>query len=94
MTQTLPLSEVKARLSELVDRVDREHDRVVLTRRGRPTAVLVSVDDLEGLEETLAILSDPKAVEDIRKAEEEIRRGETVSLDQVRAELVARQDRR
>ena len=55
MSETLPLSVVKARLSELVDRIASEDDRIVLTRNGRPVAVLVSAHDLESLEETLAV---------------------------------------
>ena len=52
---TLPLSEIKKRLSEIVDGVEQRHDRVVLTRNGRPAAVILSPDDLESLEETLEI---------------------------------------
>ena len=59
---TLPLAEIKKRLSEIVDGVEARHDRVVLTRNGRPAAVLISPEDLESLEETLEILSDPEAV--------------------------------
>jgi prevent-host-death family protein len=47
MSETLSLSDVKARLSELVDRVQAEDDRIVVTRNGRPAAVLMSPDDLE-----------------------------------------------
>ena len=57
----LPLAEIKKRLSEIVDGVQARHDRVVLTRNGRPAAVLISPDELESLEETLEILSDPSA---------------------------------
>ena len=57
---TLPLAEIKKRLSEIVDGVEQKHDRVVLTRNGRPAAVILSPDDLESLEETLAILSNPE----------------------------------
>ena len=53
MSETLPLAEIKAHLSEIVDRVEREHDRVVLTRNGRPAAVIMSPADLEALEDTL-----------------------------------------
>src|SRR5207249_4522341 len=59
MTETLALAQVKARFSELADRVESEHDRIVVTRNGRPVVVLVSPDDLESLEETLAIVSRP-----------------------------------
>ena len=58
MTETLPLAEVKAHLSELVGRVNSQHDRVTVTVHGRPSAILLSPDDLDALEETIAILSD------------------------------------
>ena len=69
MAEQLPLADVKNRLSEVVDRVQREHDRVVITKHGRPAAVVLSVEDLESLEETLEILSDPTVLADIREAE-------------------------
>ena len=62
----LPLADVKNRLSEVVERLEREHGRVVITKRGRPAAVVLSVEDLEGLEETLAILADPSLMRRIR----------------------------
>jgi prevent-host-death family protein len=57
ITAQMPLAEVRNKLSEVVDNVEREHDRVVITRHGRPAAVVLSVDDLESLEETLEVLS-------------------------------------
>ena len=84
MTEMLPLSDVKARLSELDDRVEREDDRIVLTRNGRPAAVLVSPDDLESLEETLAVLSDPDLMARIRAGERAAAAGDAASLDDVR----------
>jgi antitoxin YefM len=70
MSETMPLSSVKAHLSELVDRVEDQHDRVVVTRNGRPAAVLISNDDLEELEETLAIMSDPALMAQIQESEQ------------------------
>jgi prevent-host-death family protein len=87
---TLPLAEIKKRLSEIVDGVETRHDRVVLTRNGRPAAVLISPDDLESLEETLEILSDPEAVRAIRKAEAEIDAGETLDANEVRTKYLKR----
>src|SRR5215471_19794023 len=58
----VPLSEAKARLSELTRRVRQQHERITLTRNGEPEAVLLSVDDLEGLEMTLEMLADTDAV--------------------------------
>lgn len=76
MTETLPLSEVKAHLSELVGRVNSQHDRVTVTVHGRPSAVLVSPDDLEALEETIAILSDSDALGQLAASDAELARGE------------------
>ena len=60
---------VRDHLSELVDRVEREHERIVITRNGRETAVLISAEDLAELEETLSVLSDGEALADIREAD-------------------------
>jgi prevent-host-death family protein len=86
----LPLAEIKKRLSEIVDGIEERHDRVVLTRHGRPAAVLVSPEELESLEETLDILSDPKALREIRKAEAAIDAGDTVDADALRAKYLTR----
>ncbi len=82
------LRNVKDRFSEFVDRVDREHDRVVITRNGRPTAVLISPDDLESLEETLELLSDQNAIRELVEAEVAVAAGDVVrGVDAVRALL-------
>lgn len=85
MDATLPLAEIKARLSEIVHGVEDRHERVTLTRNGKPAAVLIAPDDLEALEDTLEILSDPRAVAEIRKARQEISRGKGLTADQLRA---------
>jgi prevent-host-death family protein len=87
MSETLPLSSVKAHLSEIVDRVEGQHDRVVVTRNGTPAAVLVSPEDLEGLEETLAIMSDPALMAQIGESGQAIADGEAgATLAELRAE--------
>ncbi|TMK87637.1 MAG: type II toxin-antitoxin system Phd/YefM family antitoxin [Actinobacteria bacterium] len=86
----LPLAEIKKRLSEIVDGVQARHDRVVLTRNGRPAAVLISPDELESLEETLEILSDPSAMRAIRKAEKDIDAGKGLNADDLRAKYLKR----
>lgn len=87
MPETLPLATVKSRFSELVDRVARQQDRVVITRHGVPAAVLMSPDDLESLEETLDVMSDPELVAQIRESREAIARGEPgIDLDELIAE--------
>lgn len=65
MSDTLSFSEVKAHLSELADRVERQHDRILVTRNGRPLFVLLSADDLESLEESLDILENDDPMESL-----------------------------
>ncbi len=81
---TIPLVDAKARLSAVLDEVRDTHDRVVITRNGRPEAVIMSVSDLEALEETLDLLSTPGALDEIRAAEAEIACGEAVGADELR----------
>jgi prevent-host-death family protein len=90
MSETLPLAEIKAHLSEIVDRVQREHERVVLTRNGRPAAVIMSLADLEALEDTLDLLSDPEAMGEITQARQDVRNGRSFSAEQLRAKYLAR----
>ncbi len=68
LTEQMPLKDVKNHLSEVVDRVEREHERVVITKHGRAAAVVVSIDDLESLEQTLDILSGPALIKQIRES--------------------------
>lgn len=73
---TVPLTEAKARLNELVDEAMTTHERVTITRHGRPAVVLVSVDDLESLEETVYWQAQPGIGEDVAAARDEAARGE------------------
>ncbi|MCW2606706.1 MAG: prevent-host-death family protein [Frankiales bacterium] len=87
---TLPLADVKARLSAVVDEVQGTHERVVITRNGRPAAVLVSADDLAALEETLDVLSQPGIVDQLASARAELDRGEGLNAEQLRAAVSGR----
>lgn len=80
MSEVLPFSEVKAHLSEIADRVEVEHDRIMVTRNGRPSFVLMSPDDLESLEETLDIIRDDDLMRSLRRSREEAARGEKLPL--------------
>ena len=81
-----PLRDVRDHFSEVVDRVERHHERVTVTRNGRPVAVLISPDDLAALEETLDILSDPEALADIREADSAYAAGDVIrGVDAVRS---------
>lgn len=86
--RTLPLSDVKTRLSEIADEVDRTHERVSVTRNGHDYVVLMSAADLESLEATIELLSDSDAVARLREAEADIEAGDVTSVDEM-AELMA-----
>jgi prevent-host-death family protein len=89
----MPLAEVKAHLSELVSRVSSQHERLTVTVHGRPSAVLLAVEDLESLEETIAVLSDADAVRQLMQAEGEIAAGEGETEEQL-AEAMRRRSSR
>ena len=76
----MPFSEVKAHLSELADRVELQHDRILVTRNGRPSFVLVSPDDLESLEESLDILRDDEMMDSLRRSRTEAAEGKRMRL--------------
>ena len=80
---TASLASVKARLSAFVDEVESTHERVVITRNGSPAAVLVAPDDLESLEETVAVLSDPETMRELAEAREAISRGDLTPMGRV-----------
>ena len=88
MSETLPLAEIKAHLSEVVDRIEHQHERIVLTRNGRAAAVLMSPEDLAALEDTLDLLSDPAAMAEIEAARRDTAAGRTVGTDELRVKYL------
>ena len=87
---TVPLSEAKARLSEIADEVGRTHERVHITRNGREYVVLLAAEDLESLEATVELLADPEAQERLRRAEADVASGQVLEEHEVRALLAQR----
>ncbi len=65
--QVLSLSEVKIKLSELIEKVYSTDEEILITKNGRPAAVLVSPDEYEGWKETIEIKSDPELMDEIKK---------------------------
>lgn len=90
---TVPLAEVKAHLSELVGRVHDHHERVTVTVHGQPSAVLIAVEDLESLEETLGILADPATVRRLAESDAELACGDVVTGEDLAAMMAARRRR-
>lgn len=91
MTQVLPVTEARKRLLKLIDQVDEEYTRIDLTKKGKVKATLVSPDYLDSLEETIYSLQ--HSMEDIKKAEKELARGEYVTLEEFKKQLEKRNAR-
>lgn len=89
MTEMMPLAQVKAHLSAVVDRVTQSHERVTITRHGHPEAVVLAVEDLEAIEETLDLLSDPDAMREIREGRAAAARGEGIDAAELRRRYLA-----
>jgi antitoxin YefM len=87
MAKTVPFTEARAKLSELLDELDERQEHVVITRSGRPVAVLVPADEQEVLEETLDILQDERLLDALRESEEDVKAGRLKTLDEVRRDL-------
>ena len=85
MSATLPLAHVKSKFSEMIDRVEHTHDRIVVTRNGRPAAVMISPDDLASLEDTLELLSDRGAMRELAEAKHAADTGDYITRDELRA---------
>ncbi|HUG56546.1 MAG TPA: type II toxin-antitoxin system Phd/YefM family antitoxin [Candidatus Limnocylindrales bacterium] len=83
--KTIPLAAAKAALSGLVDEVARRDERITITKRGRPAAVLMSHDEAAGLDATLEIMSDPEFYAQILRNRRALdaRRGRTYTLDEL-----------
>lgn len=88
--EAIPITEAKARIAELADRVAREHDHFTITRNGRADVMLISVAEYESMQETLDLLSDDEALADLRQSREDFTTGDTFALDEVRTELERR----
>jgi len=95
MSKTLPISEVKARLPELVTGVAEREEEVVVTRNGKPAAVLLNYDEYERLKETLDVLSDRRLMKQIEASERYFARGgQGLSFEEVFVEPLLRVGKR
>ena len=83
MSKTLTLSEAKARLSELIADVEATEEELVITKNGRPVAVLVSAEEFESWEETRYIQNNSAFMKEIKKGLAQLEKGERVPLEEV-----------
>jgi prevent-host-death family protein len=93
MAERRSLAEAKAHLSELVARAGHEYERFTVTVHGRPAAVLLAVDDLEALEETIAVLGDANVVRALDQADGDLARGKGEGQESLAAAMAARRAR-
>lgn len=87
---TMSLAEVKAHLSEVVSRVNGQHERVTVTVHGRASAVIMSPDDVERLEETIAVLADGDIIRQLTESEADLAEGRVEDLNSLAAVMRAR----
>lgn len=87
MAKSVPFTQARAELSDLLDMVEDSHEHVEITRNGRPAAVLMSPEEYEVIQETLDILGDPEALQALRESEADVRARRLATLDEVRREL-------
>jgi antitoxin YefM len=83
MNNFISISDAKSRLPQLISRVNKHDNRFIITVRDHPKAVLMSVEKLESLEETVEVLSIPGIIQSIRKSKNQFRKGNFIELSEL-----------
>ena len=83
MVRTIPVSEARQNLPELVTRMRKVLDRVIITRNGKPEAVMMSIEEYESWVETLELMSHPETVRGVREGLADLKAGRTRSFEEV-----------
>ena len=87
MVNTITLKALRPELPDVIKNIDTKLDRYIITKRGKPVAMMMNIDDYESILETIEILSDKQAAKRIKQAKDEIARGETISLEALRRKI-------
>jgi prevent-host-death family protein len=87
MTKSVTLKALRPRLPKIIEEIDAKMDRFVITKRGKPVALMISIDDYESLLETLDILSNKNLVKRIKTAESDVAGGRVKTLEKIEKEL-------
>ena len=87
VARTVPFTEARSTLSDLLDYVQAQQEHVVITRNGKDVALLMSMDEWESWEETMEVLQDEELMEDLRKSDEDVKAGRTYDWDEVKRDL-------
>ncbi len=87
MAQELPITEARARLTQIANDLVDSQDTVTVTNRGKPMMTLIGYEMYESIMETLEIMGDPALMAQLRQSLQEARSGDVIGLDQVEREL-------
>jgi prevent-host-death family protein len=87
MSKVVPFSDARSHLTELLDEIEEIHEHVVITRNGRPAAVVMSQNEYESLMETLEVLSDPDLMAALAESDEDVAAGRVQPWEEVKREL-------
>ena len=87
MVHTITLKELRPELPKVVDSINKKWERYVVTKHGKPSVVMLSIDDYEALMETLDILADPRALKNLKRGEQDLRKGRVRSWQEVKVRL-------
>jgi len=87
MTRTVTLKELRPLLPKIAMEIDSKMDRFIVTKRGKPIILMMSIDDYESILETLSILTNPRLEKRIRAAEEDVKKGRFKELEKIEKEL-------
>ena len=87
MVNFISVRELRPKLSDVIVKIHDKFDRYVITRRGKPEVVMMSIDDYESLVETLEIQSDKELMKRLKKAEQDLKQGKGISLKKIHKEL-------
>lgn len=84
MVKIVAFTEARSNLTELLDDLESRNEHVLITRNGRPSAVMLSADEYESLEETLEILQDKDLMEALQRSNKDVKAGRLTSLSDLR----------
>jgi prevent-host-death family protein len=87
MVNTISVRELRPKLSNVLTAIHDRFDRYIITNRGKPEVVMISIEDYESILETMEIQSDKILMLRIKKAEKDLKKNKGVSLEAVRKEL-------
>jgi antitoxin YefM len=87
VAKVVPFTEARTHLTELLDDVESVHEHVVITRNGRPAAIVMSQGEYDSLIETLEILGDQKLMADLAASDEDVAAGRVFPWEEVKREL-------